>query len=88
MIQQTSFQAFIDLQDSGTLGHKQNAVLSAIYDLGEATNLDIAYYLKWPINRITPRTNELVKADKVEMAKKDIDKHTGKKVIYWKIKGN
>lgn len=86
MIQQTSFQAFLDLKKSGTLGKKQSSVYQAIEKLREASNLDVAYYLKWSINRVTPRTNELVKKGVVEIAKKDIDRHTGKKVIFWRIK--
>lgn len=85
-MQTTSLLAYQELQDGGTLGQKQTMVYNAIKELGQASNLDIAYYLQLPINRITPRTNELVKKDKVEIAKKDLDKHTGKKVIYWKVK--
>lgn len=85
MIQQTSFEAFLQLNESGTLGAKQYQVYKAIESLGIASNLDIAYELQWPINRVTPRTNELVKSGRVEIATKDIDKHTGKKVIFWRI---
>ncbi len=81
-LQQTSLDAYADLLKQG-LGAKQQAVFRAIKELGQASNLDIAHQLRWSINRVTPRTNELVKMGKVTMAKKDISKYTGKKVIYW-----
>lgn len=46
MIQQTSFEAFLQLNESGTLGAKQYQVYKAIESLGVASNLDIAYELQ------------------------------------------
>lgn len=82
MVQQTSLLAFQELEN---VGQKQRQVYEVIDRLGEASNLDIAYELKWPINRITPRTNELVKMGMVRESKKDISKWTGKRVIYWAV---
>lgn len=81
--QQTSIEAYHELQK---LPEKRRAVYDVIEKLGEACNLDIAYELRWPINRITPRTNELVALGLVEEAKKAVTPRTGRKVIYWKIK--
>lgn len=83
MIQQTSFQAFLDLKDSGTIGAKQHQVLSVLGEYGPMCNWQIAQALEWEVNRVTPRTNELVKLGKVVFYKKDIGP-TGKKVIFWK----
>jgi len=80
-VQQTSIEAYYDLQN---LSGKRKAVYDAIKSMGEACNLDIAYHLKQPINRITPRTNELVKAGLVEESVRKITPRTGKKVIFWK----
>lgn len=83
MIQQTSFQAFLDLKDSGSIGFKQQQVLSVLEEFGPACNYQIAQALDWAVNRVTPRTNELVKLGKVVFYKKDIGP-TGKRVIFWK----
>lgn len=57
-VQQTSIDAF---HESNTIGSNQQKVYEVIKTLGPCCNLDIAYCLRIPINRITPRTNELVK---------------------------
>ncbi len=82
LVQDTSLEAYHDIEN---LSEKRRKVFEAIKILGEACNLDIAYYLKWPINRVTPRTNELVKMQWVREAKRDITPKTGKRVIYWKV---
>lgn len=82
-MRQTSLEAYETIEN---LAEKRRKVFDAIQTLGEACNLDIAYYLKWSINRITPRTNELVKTGLVIESKRDITPRTGRKVIYWKIK--
>lgn len=78
----TAIQSFYSIKN---LPEKRRIVYEAIEHLGEACNLDIAYYLKIPINRVTPRTNELVKIGLVVEAKRDISQRTGKRVIFWKI---
>ena len=83
MAQQTSIEAFHELE---RLPEKRRVVYEAIRAMKEACNLDVAYYLRIPINRVTPRTNELVKLGLVEEAKKDISSRTGKRVIFWRIK--
>lgn len=83
MIQQTSIDSYYTLEH---LPEKRKIVYDAIVNMKTACNLDIAYYLKLPINRITPRTNELVKLGLVEFSHKDICTRTGKTVMYWKAK--
>ncbi len=48
------------------LGARQQTVLDALSELGRASNQDLADYLRWEINKITPRSNELVKMGKME----------------------
>src|SRR5665213_3107795 len=40
---------------------KQKEVLDALRFFPDATNAEIAAYLTWPVNRVTPRTGELIK---------------------------
>ena len=83
MIQETSRNAYHEIKKE--LGRRQVEVLHALEMLGEACNLAIADYLHLPINQVTPRVNELVKAGVVGEAKKDLSPKTNKRVIYWKI---
>lgn len=78
----TSRDAYHQLEN---LSEKRKKVFEAIKELEIACNLDVAYKLQWPINRVTPRTNELVKMKMVAEAKRDITPRTGKKVIFWKV---
>ena len=43
------------------LGAKQKEVLDALRFFSDATNAEIAAHLGWPVNRVTPRTGELIK---------------------------
>lgn len=51
-----------------------------------ACNMDISEALGLPINRITPRMNELVKLGIVVESHRAINPKTDKRVIYWKVK--
>lgn len=62
MIQQTSINAYMLLVETTGLGEMQLKVLKAFRIYGNSTNKEIAHKLNLPINSITPRTNELVKA--------------------------
>lgn len=85
MIQDTSQRAF--KQDVlPTIGERQLQVLKAIENLGNATNSEISEYLGWSINRITPRTNELVKMGKVVDAGKRACYITGRLAYIWVVK--
>ena len=54
----TSRLAYDSLQE---LGNKQAEVLEKIEELQPCSNKDIARSLKWEINRVTGRVNELAK---------------------------
>jgi hypothetical protein len=66
--------------------HSHAAVLGALERLGEATNSEIARDLEWSINRVTGRTNELVKSGKVVDAGKRACKVTGRTAHIWAVK--
>lgn len=83
-VQETSIQAFQEVLPE--LGPRQQAVLAVIAARGPATNSEIARELGWSINRVTPRTNELVKADRVEEACKRRCAVTGRMAIAWKVR--
>ena len=83
-VKETSREAYYQLEN---LSEKRKKVFETIKELGIACNLDVAYKLQWPINRVTPRTNELVKMKMVAEAKRDITPRTGKKVIFWRVTG-
>ena len=61
MIQNTSLEAFYKIQSS--LGRAQKEVLAALRTQPNATNAEIAWMLKWSINRVTPRVWELRSSD-------------------------
>lgn len=56
-VQDTSLEAFFNVQSR--LGRSRRVVLEAIRKLGPVSNKEIAHYLDWEINCVTPRVNEL-----------------------------
>lgn len=58
MIQDTSLEAFFKFKDAQT---RRDQVLQTLRLLPDATNAELADKLRWAINRITPRVNELRK---------------------------
>lgn len=81
MIQATSRLAFEAVKT--TLGDRQRTVLAALGN-ERMTNTELANVLGWTINRVTPRTNELVQMGKVELAEKRLCRITGRKAIAWR----
>jgi len=81
MIQSTSKIAFQKIQP--TLNARQNQVLDAIVKLGVASNQQIAEFLGWQINKVTPRTLELRHAGKVCAAGYEKNK-SGFTVAVWR----
>ncbi len=66
------------LQDTSIKAYREDAL-----PLGEATNSELASYLGWTINRVTPRIYELRKADKVAETGKRPCKVTGRSAYSW-----
>src|ERR1700732_4618353 len=84
MIQDTSLHAYA--LASQNLGKKQKEVLDALRYFPDATNAEIAAYINWPVNRITPRMGELRKQGLVLEAGRRTCKATGGTAHAWKAK--
>jgi hypothetical protein len=66
MIQDTSLEAYLKLKKADT---RRDQVLQTLRLLPDATNAELADKLGWPINRVTPRINELRVREPGEKAK-------------------
>ncbi len=64
---------------------RQQQVLKVLFAYGRLTNSQIAFYMNQPINRITGRVNELVKAGKIIIDGSIKDKETNRTVTVFKI---
>ena len=82
MYQQTSHEAFKTLKK---VGDKQSVVLNAIRHLRECNDRQLSEYLRWPINRVTPRRGELVELGMVEESCRKPDV-TGRLTIFWRVR--
>lgn len=89
-INQSSLEAFELVRSE--LGKNQAKVLWAINILNKhnipASDRQIASLLKWSINRVVPRRNELEKANRIYSSGRDFDGISQVKVNLWKIKGD
>lgn len=84
-VRDTSKLAYDEVAPS--IGKKQALVLQTINKAKRpVNNQEIASHLSLPINTITPRTNELLSLNRVELAFKATYPATGRKVCYWKVK--
>ncbi len=82
-VQETSLAAYADAVPQ--LRPRQKKVYEILEEQGPMTNLEIAYYLHWPINIVTPRTNELVKLGVVQEMTRRPCRHTGRTSIAWGV---
>ena len=80
---QTSLDAWLNVQEK--LGRRQREVLIALHHLKEATNMEIANYLGWSINRVTPRVLELREMGLVTQSKIRKCRITGNNARAWKL---
>lgn len=70
-----------------SIGKRQALILQTIAKAKRPVNdQEIASHLVLPINTITPRRNELLSLDKIELAFKAIYPATRRRVCYWKVK--
>jgi hypothetical protein len=81
-IQETSIEAFITIKKN--LHRSQKEVFDALQTQPNATNLEIAWMLKWPINRVTPRCVELRELGLVEEFGKRICRVSKRRSIAWR----
>ena len=83
-VQDTSLETYYN-EVKPTLGARQMAVMEAFKKREEFTNAELAQFLQWPINTVTPRTNELVALEYLVQSRKKICNVTGRMVIAWKL---
>jgi hypothetical protein len=60
--------------------------MEALRNRPEFTNNELAEFLQWPINIVTPRIFELRAKGKVEESSRRPDGVTGRRAIAWRIK--
>lgn len=82
MIQETSLEAYHILTPE--LGNLQETVYNTIIEHQGMSNHDIARYLNWEINRVTPRVKELRDKGLVWFSHYKTDGITNRRVICWK----
>lgn len=82
-VSSTSTNAYHKIYDK--LGDRQRKVFDALGHLGVASNEDLAEFLNWPINTITPRVLELRKYGAVGFEDFKTSK-SGMKVKAWGIR--
>ena len=84
----TSREAYDDLKPNIT--KRQKEVLVAFENLlaihYSVTDLQVANFLMWPINRITGRIGELLDSGKLEIVKKAVPKESNTRVRYCAFK--
>ena len=85
MIQETSLQAYFG-EVIETLGMRQHQVLGAFTKKENFTNTELASFLQWPINTVTPRCLELRERGLVTEHCKRKCKVTGRSALCWEIK--
>lgn len=81
MIQKTSLESYEVLQPE--LGELQEKVYNVIISHPGMSNHDIARYLGWEINRVTPRVKELRDKGITIHSHTKIDYITKRKVMCW-----
>lgn len=81
MIQNTSLEAYKILIPE--LGTQQQIIYNVIIKHPNMSNHDIARYLHWEINRVTPRVKELRDKGLVVCRNYKEDHVTKKKVMCW-----
>ena len=81
-VQKTSLNAYKKIEKS--LTRRQISVYHALESITDMTNSELAEYLRWSINRVTPRVGELRKLDLVAYAGKRKCRITGERVKSWR----
>ena len=88
MTQETSLEAYREVLPH--LGMKQRIVYTEIYKATRQgfnlTNMELAEWLQWSINRVTPRVYELRELGRVVLDEKRVCKVTGRRAMAWRTK--
>jgi DNA-binding MarR family transcriptional regulator len=85
MMQQTSLFAYRELASESELGRRQLQVYQTLKNKGPSTNKQLSSYLNLPINSITGRTRDLVKAGLVEKKSVRLNSFTNRPEILWGV---
>ena len=83
-VQQTSLFAYQN-EVKPTLGERQKVIYEALKTRDNFTNTELANYLDFPINTVTPRVGELRKLGLVQISEIRMCKVTGRRVISWEV---
>ena len=83
-VQSTSVIAYRDIEP--TLGKKQQLIFGVLGLFANMTNNELARYLDWQINTVTPRVFELRKLGLIEEGERRPCDVSGRLSIAWKIK--
>ena len=68
------------------ISRKQTQVLAFLVRRGPMSNRGLSKAMGWPVERITPRVNELRNLGLVELAGHELDTETNRVVCVWKAK--
>ena len=81
-VSQTSLEAWCRLQDEGRVCPNQLIILDVFKAANKMflSNMDVSNMLGWPINRVTPRVNELIKKGKLVKVATKVQLQTGRTV--------
>lgn len=82
-MQQTSLDAYESIKPE--LPGRKEQVLNALGSIGPMSNKELSIMLNLPINQITGRTRELVKAGRVYKYDKVLDLISNYPVIRWAV---
>ena len=83
MIQGTTLASWLQLQPD--LGARQLEVLQALRFMRVATNKELAIFLSWPINSITPRVHELRNQHHLVTEAGRVKQKNGRFAIQWRV---
>jgi len=85
-LRETSLDVYFD-EVLPTLGARQKQVLNVFFENPgrDFSNMELAEYLNWSINRVTPRTYELRGRRILTESRKRKCGVTGRRVWAWKI---
>lgn len=84
MIQETSLNAYLG-EVVETLGTRQKAVLDAFTKKENFTNQELAEFLGWPINTVTPRCLELRRKGMLMLSGTRPCKSTGRMAMVFRL---
>lgn len=83
-VRDTSLRAFYG-EIKQDLGQRHQQVLWAFTQRENFSNCELAHFLGWEINRVTPRVKELRDIGKLREAGKRTCKVTGRYVLVWEL---